>query len=188
MAGVQTSITASSPAGVVRLGAGRSPEVVHQMAALQPEGWSLFFNDGDHDDDAPVNDVVACLPYATPDCAMIFHDLASPHVTDAVLYLKRLGWKTRVYPARPRSWPWRGDVRPVAHRPDPRVEWQIPPHVMPLLDHATGEPLPGWRSTAVFQRLNPSFWNPVLRALKSSPVQPDVSGPATITTVYQMRG
>ncbi len=134
MASVQASIAATSPAGVIRLGAGASPAAVHQMAALQPEGWSLFLIDGDHEGLAPVNDVVACLPYATPDCAMVFHDLASPDVTDAVLYLKRLGWRTRIYhTAQIMAVAWRGDVHPIAHQPDPRVEWQIPPHIMPLL-------------------------------------------------------
>ena len=69
---------------------------------------------------APVNDVVACLPlHATPDCAMVFHDLASPDVTDAV-YLKRLGWRTRIYhTAQIMAVAWRGDVHPIAHQPDP---------------------------------------------------------------------
>ncbi len=134
MASVQASLTASCPSGRIRLHRGRSPAAVHRMAELQPEGWSLFMIDGDHDGDAPVKDVEACLPYGTADCAMVFHDLASPGVTNAVLHLKALGWKTRVYhTARIMAVAWRGNVRPIAHRPDPRVDWEIPPHVMPLL-------------------------------------------------------
>jgi predicted O-methyltransferase YrrM len=134
MASVRASIAASCPAGRIRLGIGESPAAVHQMAELQPEGWSFFVIDGDHDGDAPVRDVEACLPYATPDCAMVFHDLASPDVTKAVLHLKALGWKTRVYhTAQIMAVAWRGNVRPIAHQPDPRVEWEIPRHLMPLL-------------------------------------------------------
>jgi hypothetical protein len=29
---------------------------------------------------------------------------------------------------------WRGDVRPVDHIPDPRIDWGIPDHLLPLLD------------------------------------------------------
>jgi hypothetical protein len=65
---------------------------------------------------------------------MVFHDLASPDVTNAVLHLKALGWKTRVYhTAQIMAVAWRGNVRPIAHQPDPRVEWEIPRHLMPLL-------------------------------------------------------
>jgi hypothetical protein len=134
MASVQASLIASCPSGQIRLHKGRSPAAVHRMAGQQPEGWSFFMIDGDHGGDAPVKDVEACLPYATPDCAMVFHDLASPDVTNAVVYLKALGWKTRVYhTAQIMAVAWRGNVHPIAHQPDPRVEWEIPPHVMPLL-------------------------------------------------------
>jgi hypothetical protein len=55
-------------------------------------------------------------------------------VTNAVLYLKAQGWKTRVYhTAQIMAVAWRGNVRPLAHQPDPRIDWQIPDHVMPLL-------------------------------------------------------
>jgi predicted O-methyltransferase YrrM len=134
LASVQASLAACCPAGQIRLAKGGSPAAVHQLAELQPEGWSFFVIDGDHDGDAPVKDVEACLPYATPDCAMVFHDLASPDVTNAVLHLKALGWKTRVYhTAQIMAVAWRGNVRPIAHQPDPRVEWEIPRHLMPLL-------------------------------------------------------
>ena len=128
MASVQASLSATYPSGRIRLHKGRSPAGVHRMAGPQSEGWSFFMIDGDHDGEAPFKDVEACLPYATPDCAMVFHDLASPDVTNAVLHLKALGWKTRVYhTAQIMAVAWRGNVRPIAHQPDPRVEWEFRP-------------------------------------------------------------
>jgi predicted O-methyltransferase YrrM len=134
LASVQASLQASRSPGRVNLIAGRSPAAVHGIAKTNPQGWSLFFIDGDHEGDAPLNDVKACQPYAAADCAMMFHDLASPDVTNAVLHLKAQGWKTRVYhTAQIMAVAWRGHVDPVAHQPDPRIDWQIPDHVMPLL-------------------------------------------------------
>jgi predicted O-methyltransferase YrrM len=131
---VETSIQSARCPGRVNLVASRSPNAVHELAEGNPEGWSLFLIDGDHEGDAPLNDVRACLPYAAPDCAMVFHDLASPCVTNAVVHLKEQGWNIRVYhTAQIMAVAWRGSVRPVAHQPDPRVDWQIPDHVMPLL-------------------------------------------------------
>jgi predicted O-methyltransferase YrrM len=133
-ASVRQSISACGPGGKVALVVGSSPHAVHELAKARPGGWSLFFIDGDHDGEAPVNDVEACLPYAAPDCAMVFHDLASPDVTNAVVRLKTLGWNTRVYhTAQIMAVAWRGDFRPIAHQPDPRIAWEIPDHVMPLL-------------------------------------------------------
>ena len=134
LASVQSSLQASRSPGRVKLIAGRSPAAVHEIAKANPEGWSLFVIDGDHEGDAPLNDAKVCQAYAAADCAMVFHDLASPHVTNAVLHLKAQGWKTRVYhTAQIMAVAWRGHVDPVAHQPDPRVDWQIPDHVMPLL-------------------------------------------------------
>jgi predicted O-methyltransferase YrrM len=134
LASVQASLEASRAPGRLNLIPKRSPSAVHELAETNPGGWSLFFIDGDHDGGAPLDDVKACLPYATADCAMVFHDLASPHVTNGVRYLQAQGWKIRVYhTAQIMAVAWRGDVRPIAHQPDPRVDWQIPDHVMPLL-------------------------------------------------------
>ena len=134
LASVQSSLKASRFPGQVNLIASRSPAAVHEIAKANPKGWSLFLIDGDQEGDAPLNDAKACQPYAAADCAMVFHDLASPYVTNAVLHLKAQGWKTRVYhTAQIMAVVWRGHVDPVAHQPDPRIDWQIPDHVMPLL-------------------------------------------------------
>lgn len=130
---VQASLQAARVPGQVRLNPGRSPAAVHQLAAAHG-GWSFFVIDGDHNGDAPLADAQACERYAAADSAMVFHDLASPDVTRAVLYLKAQGWRVRVYhTAQIMAVAWRGAVHPVAHQPDPRIDWQIPQHVMPLL-------------------------------------------------------
>ena len=134
LASVQSSLKALRFAGRINLIASRSPAAVHDIAKANPDGWSFFLIDGDHEGDAPLNDAKACQSYAAADCAMVFHDLASPHVTNAVLHLKAQGWKTRVYQtAQIMAVAWRGHVDPVAHQPDPRIDWKIPDHVMPLL-------------------------------------------------------
>src|SRR5258708_4961992 len=134
LASVQASLQACRVPGRVAMIQGSSPAAVHEMAKRRPGGWALFFIDGDHEGDAPLTDVKACEAYAARDCAMVFHDLASPHVTNAVLHLQAQGWRVRVYhTAQIMAVAWRGAVRPIAHQPDPRVDWQIPDHVMPLL-------------------------------------------------------
>jgi hypothetical protein len=47
-------LTATYPSGRIRLHKGRSPAGVHRMAEQQPEGWSFFMIDGDHEGDAPL--------------------------------------------------------------------------------------------------------------------------------------
>jgi hypothetical protein len=135
LANVQSSLRAGRVLSRVNLIPGRSPSAVHKLAEEHPDGYSLFFIDGDHEGDAPLNDVKACEPYAARDCAMLFHFLVSPHVTNAVLYLKERGWRIRVYhTAQIMAVAWRGNVSPIVHWPDPRIEWLIPTHVIPLLN------------------------------------------------------
>lgn len=131
---VQNALQAARFPGRVTLVPGRSPDAIRQLAANRPNGWSLFFIDGDHDGDAPLEDAKACERHAAADAAIVFHDLASPFVARAVAYLKARGWNTRVFhTAQIMAVAWRGAARPIAHQPDPRVDWQIPDHVMPLL-------------------------------------------------------
>jgi predicted O-methyltransferase YrrM len=130
---VQNSLQACRFAGRVVLAAGHSPEAVRELAGNRPGGWSLFLIEGD-DGDAALHHVRACEPCAAADAAMLFHNLASPSVAAAVAYLRDRAWHIRVYhTAGIMAVAWRGDVRPVAHCPDPRVDWPIPEHVMPLL-------------------------------------------------------
>jgi len=123
------------PVAHVTLVIGQAPFAVHEMARIKPELWSLFLIHGEHEADGPLNDTIACLRYAAADCAMVFHGLASPHMTRAVSHLKSLGWHVRVYhTAQIMAVAWRGNVTPVIHQPDPRVIWEIPAHVLALLD------------------------------------------------------
>lgn len=131
---VKQSLEITAVVQRVRLWPGSSPASIHELANQQGP-WSFFFIDGDHDGEAPTEDVKACLPYAAEDAAMVFHDLMSPDVTSAVMYLKSLGWKIRVYhTAQIMAVAWRGNLDPVAHRPDPRITWSIPNHVISLID------------------------------------------------------
>ena len=133
-AGVQAALKAARVPGPVRLVPGRSPAAAVDELAASRANWSLFLLDGDPDGDTPLADVRVCERYAAADCAMVLSGLVSPDVTDAVLHLKARGWRIRVYhTAGIMAVAWRGEVRPVPHQPDPRIDWEIPHHVMALL-------------------------------------------------------
>lgn len=133
-AGVYESITQSLlSAGVreaVRLHPGKSPERVRELAARAGRGWSLFFIDGEHEAPAPLRDAMACAAAAEPDALILFHDLAAPAVAEGLDYLRAQGWQTVVYhTAQILGAAWRGGARPVGHRPDFRVRWDMPEHL-----------------------------------------------------------
>lgn len=125
-ASVEDSLERCGVADRVRLTPGRSPEKIEELNGR----WSLFFIDGDHESPAPLRDTLAALPYAAWDCAFVFHDLASPAVAEPLRVLKEHGFEVLVYQtAQIMAMAWRGDVKPVAHVPDPSVAWQLPPHL-----------------------------------------------------------
>jgi cephalosporin hydroxylase/SAM-dependent methyltransferase len=131
---VFTSVTDSLMAvGVlnnVNLIVGRSPEKVHELAAQTQGKWSLLFIDGDHEGTAPLKDAVACAPHAEADAIILFHDLASPHVTEGLNYLRSQGWQTMIYETMQiMGVAWRGNVKPVEHRPDPIIREPLPEHL-----------------------------------------------------------
>jgi glycosyltransferase involved in cell wall biosynthesis/predicted O-methyltransferase YrrM len=114
----------------VHLRPDRSPDAVHTLAAMHGRKWSLFFIDGDHEGLAPVLDTLACRPYAEPDCAFVFHDLAAPAVAAALRLLRDDGFQVRIYQtAQIMAMAWRGNVEPVAHVADPDVKWELPEHL-----------------------------------------------------------
>jgi predicted O-methyltransferase YrrM len=114
----------------VHLVAGSSPEIVHRIAANSTEPWSMFFIDGDHDAPAPRLDAQACMPYAAEDALVLFHDLASPDVSDGLDYFRDQGWNTMVYQTMQiMGVAWRGNAVPIAHIPDPSIEWELPEHL-----------------------------------------------------------
>ena len=130
---VDQSLAGCGVTANVNLIANRSPEAVHEIARKQGKIWNLFVIDGDHEEPAPERDVLACLPYAAPDCAFVFHDLASPAVAAGLRLLQREGFNVLIYQtAQIIGFAWRGQVMPVAHVPDPDVPWQLPHHLVGL--------------------------------------------------------
>jgi predicted O-methyltransferase YrrM len=138
LAEVARSLQAAGVDRHVRLHTGHSPAKVHELAASAGRGWSLFFIDGDHEAPAPLRDAMACAAHAEPDALILFHDLAAPAVAQGLDYLRDQGWQTRVYHTmQVMGAAWRGSVRPIEHRPDYRLQWDLPPH---LWSH----PVAGW--------------------------------------------
>jgi predicted O-methyltransferase YrrM len=130
---VQKSVTQSlAGAGVlprVRLYAAASPDAVHALGR-QGKRWSLIFIDGDHEFPAPVQDAVACEPYADPDAAILFHDVNAPAVAEGVYYLRDRGWNMRIYhTTQIMAVCWRGAVTPIEHIPDPPIARSVPNHL-----------------------------------------------------------
>ena len=113
-----------------------SPEGVRQLGEAGVR-WSFAFIDGDHDGDAPARDARACLPFLEPTAMVLFHDLVSPHVANGLRVFESAGWRVMAYQtAQMVGVAWRGDVAPVAHRPDPTQVWSVP-------DHLKGIPISG---------------------------------------------
>jgi hypothetical protein len=84
--------------------------------------WSLFFVDGSHDAPAPRQDAQACAAHAEVNALILFHDLATPAVGEALDWLREGGWRTVVsHTMRIMGAAWRGNVAPVAHTHDPTV-------------------------------------------------------------------
>lgn len=139
---VDESLTAAGVRDRVNLVAGYSPQAVETLAS-EGRQWSLIFIDGDHDAPAPLQDAIACLPFATPDAMIVFHDLASPDVAAGLDYLKSQGWKTRIYQTMQiMGVAWRGNVEAIDHQPDPGVNWSLPVH---LQDYETSSMEAGTR-------------------------------------------
>ncbi len=131
--GFLSSVTASlESAGLmqhVRLHAAPSPQAIDDIGRTGVK-WSFFFIDGNHDAPYPLFDTAAAIEYAEPDAAVVFHDLSSPEVAQALEYLACRGWKTRIYhTAQIMGVAWRGQVDPPLHLADPAVSWHVPRHL-----------------------------------------------------------
>jgi predicted O-methyltransferase YrrM len=113
----------------VHLVAGNSPEAVAELAQRIGR-WPFFFIDGDHDHPGPLEDARVCAGHAEDDALILMHDLACPDVGRAMDWLRDHGWQTRVYHTMQiMGAAWRGRVQPVAHQPDPAVQWTVPEHL-----------------------------------------------------------
>lgn len=125
---VEASLVAAGVRGRVNLVAAGSPDGVSLLAGGRK--WSLFFVDGAHEGAAPVRDAEACAAHAAADALILFHDLAAPAVAAALDRLRDQVWQTVVYQTMQiMGAAWRGRVAPVAHTPDPAVEWSLPAHL-----------------------------------------------------------
>lgn len=141
---VAASLTAAGVRDRVNLRPGYSPDAVHELARQADRRWSLIFIDGNHEAPGPLADAIACAQYAEADALVIFHDLASPEVSAGLDYFKQQGWQTRVYQTMQiMGVAWRGQVQPIAHQPDPRVNWTLPAHLQGYeISGVAGESLP----------------------------------------------
>ena len=130
---VSNSLQAAGVLDLVKLIPGYSPEKVEEVAA-DGRKWSLIFIDGNHDAPGPLNDAIICETLAEADALILFHDLASPDVAQGLDYLKQRGWNTMIYQTMQiMGVAWRGNVEPVIHQPDPKIEWHLPEHLQSYL-------------------------------------------------------
>jgi hypothetical protein len=114
----------------LHLWAESSPEAVERLAATGAR-WSLICIDGNHDAPAPLRDATEADRHAAGDAMILMHDVVCPDVASGLEYLRARGWQTALYQtAQMIGVAWRGDVRPVPHRPDPRVSWTVPRHLV----------------------------------------------------------
>ncbi|GAA6617111.1 CmcI family methyltransferase [Scytonema sp. NUACC26] len=127
---VSSSLEAADVLGSVNLVAGYSPQTVDELAAKLQRKWSLIFIDGNHDAPGPLYDAMVCEKYAEDDALILFHDLASPDVAQGLAYLEQHGWKVMIYQTMQiMGVAWRGNIEPVVHEPDPKVDWHLPKHL-----------------------------------------------------------
>jgi len=92
--------------------------------------WSFAFLDGDHDGEAPTRDALALATYLESTAMVLFHDLVSPYVANGLRALEAVGWNVMAYQtAQMIGAAWRGEVAPVAHKPDPSQAWRVPDHL-----------------------------------------------------------
>ncbi len=131
---VSESLASAGLAKNVTLHAAASPAAIDQIARLGTR-WSLFFIDGNHEAPYPLFDTATAVEYAEPDAAMVFHDLASPDVAQAIEYLHARGWQVRIFhTAQIMGMAWRGDVVPPEHLADPAVAWHVPKHLRQFMN------------------------------------------------------
>lgn len=132
---VSSCLEAANVLETVNLIPGYSPQKVEELAERLNYKWSLIFIDGNHEAPGPLNDAIACEELAAEDALILFHDLASPDVSKGLDYLKQKGWNTMVYQTvQIMGVAWRGNVEPVTHQPDPKIQWPtLPEHLKDYL-------------------------------------------------------
>lgn len=139
---VRAHLRAAEVVDRVHFHAGPSPEIVAELGRRLKRRWSLMFIDGDHSGKAPLHDAQACARHAAEDAMILFHDLTSPDVARGFVFLRDQGWHTVLYQTMQiMGAAYRGNVRPVVHRPDPNVAWSLPEHLQGFLVSGCSQPV-----------------------------------------------
>jgi predicted O-methyltransferase YrrM len=140
---VEQTLTCCGVRDSVRLHAAASPGSLRDLAGGERPQWDLFFIDGDHEPPGPERDIEECLLHASPDAAIVLHDLASPDVAWGLRLLEARGFNILIYQTMQiMGFAWRGRVRPIHHIPDQSVPWQLPHHLVGF--PVSGAELPGY--------------------------------------------
>lgn len=118
----------------VTLWPGYSPNIVQAVASTQTSRYGFAFIDGLHDNDAPLLDTKAIIPYLTDDAIIAFHDLIFDDVATAVRFLKSEGWYIRVYNTmQVMAAAWRSGTPPPAYQGDKQHSISLPKHLLSLV-------------------------------------------------------
>lgn len=127
---VRGSLQSAKVLDKVQLIPGYSPAKVQEVAAQQNRRWPLIFIDGNHEAPGPLQDAQICERVAADDALILFHDLVSPDVFAGWNYFRDRGWNVGIYQTKQiMGVAWRGNVEPIAHQPDPAVNWTLPEHL-----------------------------------------------------------
>lgn len=130
---VSSSLQQWIDSGSVQLWPGYSPQIIPAISATQKQLYSFAFVDGNHDNNGPLLDVKALIPFLTPDAYLVFHDLTFNDVAAAVRYLKETGWHIRVYNTmQVMAVAWREGVEPPEYAGDLSHAVTLPPNLSEL--------------------------------------------------------
>ena len=130
---VSSSLEQWVETGSVQLWPGYSPYIIPAISATQKQRYSFAFVDGNHDNNGPLLDVNALIPFLTTDAFVVFHDLTFDDVAAAVRYLKDIGWQVRVYNTmQVMAVAWREGTEPLAYDGDLSHGVRLPPHLSDL--------------------------------------------------------
>jgi hypothetical protein len=120
----RASLANAGLTSVVELSGEPSPAGVDALAS-RGRRWTGFFIDGDHEGDAPMRDAQQCARLAEPDSVILLHDAVQENIASTLYWLRDAGWKVGVhYTSQFIAVAYRGNFTPLAHTPDPRVDWE----------------------------------------------------------------